>query len=143
MGVTSPWWSKVPVPLLLCLVLLGCADHRKTWTKMKGDYVLAVRTDPEPPQIGKPAVVTAVLHYRGHPALANCPVQFRQYMPGMTMDTDKKYYPMEQAITSGIYRAESGVFGMGGNWVLEFEVKCDEKTVTMDFPFKVAWPKQQ
>ena len=62
-------------------------------------------------------------------------------MPGMTMDSDAKFYTMQQALTSGIYRAESGVFGMGGDWVLEFDVKCDEKSVTMDFPFKVAWPK--
>jgi hypothetical protein len=134
---------RLSVPLVLGVLLLGCSDNRETWTKMKGDYVLAVRTDPQPPQIGKNAVITAVLHYRGHPALAACPVKFRQYMPGMTMDSDKKYYTMEQAITSGIYRAESGVFSMGGDWVLEFEVKCEDKSVTMDFPFKVAWPKQQ
>lgn len=139
----SHWRRVFVAPLLLWLAasLAGCTDNRATLTETKNGYVLAVRTDPEPPQVGKTAVVTAVLHYAGRPELADCPIRFRQFMPALKLDGDNQYHAMRKALTSGIYSGESGVFPRGGKWIIEFEITChDEKTV-MQFHFHLAFPK--
>ena len=127
--------------LAAVVVLCGCSpDNRLTWTKTKNGYVLAVRTSPEPPRLGETAVVTAVLHFSGHPNLASCPIQFRQYMPGRKMEGDDKVYAMRQALSSGIYRGESGKFVAPGDWVIEFDIACDKDKFTLTFPFHVKPP---
>lgn len=134
-------WTYALAVLALGTAVAGCSpDNRVTWTKSKDGYVLAVRTAPEPPQLGKTAIVTAVLHFSGHPDLASCPIQFRQYMPGRKMAGDDKSHAMRQALSSGIYSGESGVFSVPGDWVIEFDITCNKDKFTLTFPFHVKPP---
>lgn len=132
-------YKYVVVILLSGLVLTACADKRQTWTKSKNGYVLAIRTNPEPMQVGETAEISAVLHRQQRPV--DCSIRFRQYMPGMAMAGDDEYHRMRQELSSGIYVGESGEFSMGGDWLIEFDIACDEDTLTISFPFHVPWPE--
>lgn len=133
----SGWIRPAWLSLLLALAVAGCADKRQTWTHSAKGYTLAVRTSPEPLQAGKNAEITAVLHYQNKPQLADCPIRFRQYPRGRQPTDKDKYHDMHQALTSGIYRGESGVFTTPEVWIVDFDIKCHDEKVNMQFPFHV------
>lgn len=133
-------WGQACLTLVAGSLLISCADHRETYTETSGGYVLAMRTDPEPPEVGKAAEITAVLHYQGRSGLADCPVKFREYMADVGGPPSDDYHTMRQALTSGIYRGQSGVFSDIGKWIIDFNVKCDDATFDLKFPIYVVKP---
>lgn len=139
--VLSRWLKGTWLPLLLVLTMAGCADKHQTWTQSKNGYTLAVRTTPEPLEAGKNAEITAVLHYQNKPQLADCPIRFRQYPRKRQPAKDDKFHKMHQALTSGIYRGESGVFATPEVWIVDFHIKCQDEKVEMQFPFHVRLAK--
>ncbi len=133
----SRWLKGAWLPLALLLAVAGCGEKHQTWTNSKDGYTLAVRTSPEPLEAGKNAEITAVLHYQNKPQLADCPIRFRQYPRGHKPTDKDKYHDMHQALTSGIYRGDSGVFTTPEVWIVDFDIKCRDEKVQMQFPFHV------
>lgn len=122
-------------------VIAGCSDGPSGGaTQQAGDIFMSVNTTPNPPEVGSAAEVVATIKVGNQPS-SNCTVDFRQFMPGMEMSSDKTVYSMVQQGNSGVYQARGGEFSMGGEWVVEFTLACDGKTQTVKFPYSIKWPE--
>lgn len=136
--------AKYPLvlPMALCAGLLaGCSGGLPDGkTQQAGAFFISVQTSPTPPEVGSDAEVVAKVQTGDKPS-SDCKIRFRQYMPGMEMSSDQTFYDMMQEGASGIYRARGGQFSMGGDWQLEFTLKCGDKTQVVNFPYSLKWPE--
>jgi len=58
----------------------------------------------------------------------------------MEMDQDSSYIDMKDE-GKGVYKGKSGEFSMGGEWLIEFEMKCQNNTHTVQIPYHLEWPE--
>lgn len=129
------------VPFVSSMLLIGCSGGQSDGkVQQAGAFLLSVNTTPNPPEVGSSAEVVATIKADNQPG-SHCKVEFRQFMPEMDMSGDKTIYTMVQEGASGVYKARSGEFSMGGAWVLEFSLACDGKAQTVKFPYNLEWPE--
>ena len=123
-------------------VIAGCSDGDSGKTFEFPDFDINIQTEPETLQVGKDAAirVSIIDSSDEHNAKSGCGVRFRQYMPGMRMDSDDIYMDMKES-KKGIYQGRSGEFSMGGDWVIEFDIKCENETHTVPIPYHLEWPE--
>lgn len=114
---------RLAAAVLALLSLAACSDWRGGEEVRVEGYQARVLTDPDPLRVGEAADVVLLLSEMTGRDAAGCLARFRQYMPGMEMSRDKVFVPLE-AVSPGRYRARSGEFTMGGDWVLEFRFDC-------------------
>ena len=120
------------------MMLAGCS--RSGQQQQVDNMTLEVITAPAPLQVGKNAMITAILSRAGEP-VNDCNVRFRQHMPGMEMTSDKTFFPMKPQGPEGAYAAQSSEFSMGGDWELEFAIECGQQTHKVVFPYHLEWPE--
>jgi YtkA-like len=135
-------WHTNIVLLTLLGMITGCSDGDSGKTFEFPDFDINIQTDPETLQVGKDADirVSIIDTSEEHAAKSGCGVKFRQYMPGMQMDNDDIYIDMKEA-ENGVYQGRSGEFSMGGDWVIEFDIKCQDETHTVPIPYHLEWPE--
>ena len=128
------------VSALLCAGLAACGAKPPAKTVQADGYLLAVTTQPSPPEVGMTAELEARLSKDGK-SQEDCRLRFRQIMRDMGMDTDRLWHDMGVNGASGAYRGRSAEFGMGGDWNLEFQFTCGGVTHTASIPLHLEWPK--
>ena len=128
------------VLLTMMGVMAGCSSGDSGKTFEFPDFDFSIYTEPTPLQVGKDADIRVSIMDETHEAITGCGVRFRQYMPGMEMSEDHTYRDMQE-VKSGVYQGRSGEFSMGGDWVLEFEVNCQDRTHTVPIPYHLDWPE--
>jgi len=131
----------VKVVLITLLgVITGCSDWDGGKTFEFPDFDFTIKTDPKPLQVGEDAEISVLLMDEAHAVMPGCSVRFHQFMPGMEMDSDGKYMDMKE-VQKGTYQGRSGEFSMGGDWVLEFDIKCQDEAHTVPIPYHLEWPE--
>jgi len=48
---------------------------------------------------------------------------------------------MQAGSRSGHFHVQTAEFSMGGDWQLEFNVRCDQISHTANFTIALAWPE--
>ena len=134
--------QKLAIAILVMLVVMitGCSDWDGGKTFEFPDFDFTIKTDPNPLQVGEDAQTSVLLMDGEHAAIPGCTVRFHQFMPGMEMDADNTYLDMKE-IKKGTYQGRSHKFSMGGDWVLEFEIKCQNDTHIVPIPYHLEWPE--
>ncbi|HHH35618.1 MAG TPA: hypothetical protein ENK48_02155 [Gammaproteobacteria bacterium] len=123
---------------LVLLTLAACSDWRGGEEVRVEDYQARVLTDPDPLRVGEAAELVLLLRDMAGKDQAGCEARFRQYMPGMEMSRDKVFVSLREA-SPGHYRARSGEFTMGGDWVLEFRFDCGRGERVFRLSRHLAW----
>jgi hypothetical protein len=108
-------------------------------TKMVDGYALALKTKPEPLQVGQTAELSLKVT-RSDQAAQDCTASFRQYMPGMEMASDTIVVTMKDA-GGGVYAGTSPDYSMGGDWQIEVKFACDGQERTALFDYTLEWPE--
>lgn len=127
--------------ILLTLTLVGCSSGGETRSTRFDGYTLSFTTDPSPLQVGRPAAIDAVLGNDDGHSLDSCAIRYRQFMPGMQMDKDEVLKDMDPGSKSGHFHVQTAEFSMGGDWQLEFNVRCGQMSHTVSFTIALAWPQ--
>ena len=135
-------WTSMLVCFSLLGLTAGCSDRDSGKTFEFPDFDINIKTDPDPLKVGKDADIriSIIDSAEGHAARSGCNVKFRQYMPGMEMAMDDAYMDMKE-INKGIYKGRSGEFSMGGDWVIEFDINCQNEIHTVPIPYHLEWPQ--
>lgn len=131
---------SIAILVMPVVMITGCSDWDDSKTFEFPDFDFTIKTDPKPLEVGEDAQISVLLMDGEHAAMPGCSIRFRQFMPGMEMDTDNKYLDMKE-IKKGVYRGRSGEFSMGGDWVIEFDVKCQNNSHTVPIPYHLEWPE--
>jgi len=125
----------------LTLTLVSCSSGGETRSTRFNGYTLSFTTDPSPLQVGRTATIDAVLGNDDGHSLDSCTIRYRQFMPGMQMDNDRVLKDMDPGSRSGHFHVQTAEFSMGGDWQLEFNVRCDQMSHTASFTIALAWPE--
>jgi len=136
MGIAQVMARAVSVMAAPMLFAACDADHNSQ-TRQAGDYFITITTDPEKPQVGGDAQLTAHI-VRDDEGVERCRAGFRQYMPAHQMTTDHAKYVL-QDLGQGSYRGRGSEFTMGGDWEVELQFNCGDGTKTVVFPFNLQW----
>ena len=109
-------------------------------TKQVDGFALALKTDPAPLQVGKPAALRLRLSAADAAAAKACTVGLRQYMPGMEMDSDRSVVKMQDQ-GDGVYAGSAPEYTMGGDWQIEVSFTCAGQQRTALFDYTLEWPE--
>lgn len=130
------------VGMVACaLWLAACSGGWDSARKTVVDgYTLALKTDPAPLQVGRTAELRVRLTSPDQAAAEGCTVSFRQYMPGMEMDSDRIVVTM-QSRGGGVYAGTSPDYSMGGDWQIEVKFTCAGQERIALFDYTLEWPE--
>lgn len=122
--------------------LSACDTGQYTQSKQFDRVHMSVTTKPDPLEVGMDAEVYVTMRL-DRSAVNGCRMKFRQYMPGMEMSEDDLFRDLPEQSRSGIYKAKTGEFSMGGDWELEFIFDCHNvlPETKATFPYKLDWPE--
>lgn len=120
------------------VLLVGCGKDTDQSIAI-GRYAMTIATDPNPPQVGEDAEITARFQ-KPDDALNVCHLAFRQYMPEHEMTSDTTWHEMEH-LGKGIFRGRGDEFNMGGDWELEFKLDCKGDVQRVVVPYNLEWPE--
>ncbi len=127
--------------IMLILTLSTSCSNETVQTKNIGDLQLAMSTEPDPLEVGETALIKLNIGKTGK-SVNQCHIRFRQHMPGMEMKNDHTYIEMQAQDDSGKYQGRGLQYHMGGDWEIEFEVKCGEAVLQkIGFPYHIKWPE--
>lgn len=118
----------------------GCSKWDSGKTFEFPDFDLTVKTDPETLQVGKNAEFSILISDQEQVVIPGCVTRFRQFMPGMEMSSDNDYFDMRE-VKKGVYKGKSSEFSMGGDWVIEFDIKCQNSNQLAQVPYHLEWPE--
>ncbi|MBI5137103.1 MAG: FixH family protein [Nitrospirae bacterium] len=132
----SRFSSSLAALALAATVLVFSACSGPDQTRVAGGLSVGVRTDPHPAELGDNTFQLWVT--RDGRKLDGAAVRMRLFMSGMPMNSDAAWTDAHGE-GGGKYRA-AGDFSMGGDWQVEVAVTPEGgETVTVTFPFQVAW----
>lgn len=126
--------------MILVAIISACSDRDSGKTFEFPDFDLTIKTIPETLLVGEDAEISVLVTDQEHSVIAGCTTRFRQFMPGMDMSQDHTYFNMSE-VKKGIYQGRSGEFSMGGDWVIEFDINCQNNTHTVQIPYHLEWPE--
>jgi hypothetical protein len=131
---------RIATPLCITLWLAGCSGWDRAPTQSVDGYQVAMKTTPDPLQVGQKAQVQVRLT-QGGKVPVECGVTLRQHMPGMEMSSDQEQVPL-QPQDGGVYSGETPVeFSMGGDWQLEVKFTCGGTARIAVFDYHLEWPE--
>jgi len=58
----------------------------------------------------------------------------------MEMDQDSSYFDIKEE-GKRVYKVRSGEFSMGGEWLIELEMKCQSGTHIAQVSYHLEWPE--
>jgi len=134
----SHHYFRAGVAAILVLLLAACGKDSGQSIAV-GRYTMTVATDPNPPQVGEDAELTARFQNPDE-ALTACHLAFRQYMPEHEMTSDTSWHSMEH-LGKGLFRGRGDEFNMGGDWELEFKLDCNGDVQRVTVPYNLEWPE--
>lgn len=126
--------------VIFVVIITGCSERDGGKTFEFPDFDLTIKTDPKTLQVGKDAQISITITDQVHDVIPGCSARFRQFMPGMEMILDNDYFNMQE-VKQGTYKGRSGEFSMGGDWVIEFDIKCQNSAQTAQVPYHLEWPE--
>jgi len=132
----------MPIFIMILVLMLSISCSTETvQTKNIGDLQLDMSTEPDPLEVGEPALIKLNVEKTGK-SVSQCQIRFRQHMPGMEMKDDNTYTEMKEQADSGKYQGHGLPYHMGGDWEIEFEVKCGDAALQKaGFPYHIKWPE--
>lgn len=126
--------------LLAALASSACAPRAAPPQSTTVDgYEVRLGTQPSPPQVGRSALLVAMLESNGR-AEDGCRVDARQFMAEHEMSGDNEWHALKPA-GDGEYRGQSGDFSMGGEWQVELRFTCANRTRRAMFAYALTWPE--
>lgn len=131
-------YFRAGVVAVLVLLLAACGKDSGQSIAV-GRYTMTVATDPNPPQVGEDAELTARFQNPDE-GLNACHLAFRQYMPEHEMTSDTSWHSMEH-LGKGLFRGRGDEFNMGGDWELEFKLDCNGDVQRVVVPYNLEWPE--
>ncbi len=121
------------------LAVAGCLPGPTVQARNSGPLGVELYTEPDPPQVGRDAVARVRILRGEVEGVDGCEVRMRQYMPDHEMADDERWFRLMPR-AEGRYDGRTGVFSMGGHWVLEVAFRCGRHADTLPFTLKVPWP---
>ncbi len=128
------------ITILVLMLSISCSTET-VQTKNIGDLQLDMSTEPDPLEVGETALIKLKVT-KARKSVSQCQIRFRQHMPEMEMKDDHTYTKMKEQTGSGKYQGHGLSYHMGGDWEIEFEVKCGDTVLQkVDFPYHIKWPE--
>jgi len=134
-------FEKNYIALIVIVILLSGCSGAEEKTAMLGPYRIGMISDPSPPKVGFDASFQVSLADEKNVPLSECQPSFRHYMPGMEMSHDDTFIVLQKGRNAGEYQGRSRSFSMGGNWVVEFVLKCPQESYSHSFNYALEWPE--
>src|SRR3569832_1836803 len=134
----SHHYFRAGVAAILVLLLAACGKDSGQSIAV-GRYTMTVATDPNPPQVGEDAELTARFQNPDE-ALTACHLAFRQYKPEHEMTSDTSWHSMEH-LGKGLFRGRGDEINMGGDWELEFKLDSNGAVQRVTVPYYLEWPE--
>ncbi|MDR2877589.1 MAG: FixH family protein [Chromatiales bacterium] len=132
--------SRCALALLAALTIAGCTDWSNAARATVGEYILLLKTDPAPAQVGRTATLSLGIHDARDRTVRACVASLRQFMPEHEMSSDDTLVRMEET-RSGVYSAKSAEFSMGGDWRIEVSFDCGSAPQQAHFDLHLDWPE--
>ncbi|MFQ5469186.1 MAG: FixH family protein [Gammaproteobacteria bacterium] len=128
----------IAIPFVL--LVNACSDWQGAQRKEVDGLIILLQTTPAPLQVGSHADIRVKLKSDKNQPSDDCKARFRQFMPGMEMSLDKTFVEMT-AEGDWRFKAQSAEFSMGGDWVIELTLACNDKSYVQPFTYHLEWPE--
>src|SRR3569833_1723718 len=128
----SHHYFRAGVAAILVLLLAACGKDSGQSIAV-GRYTMTVATDPNPPQVGEDAELTA-RNQTPDEALTACHLAFRQYMPEHEMTSVTSWLSLEH-LGMGLFRGHDNENKKGNKRKREFKLDCNGDVQRVTVPY--------